>query len=187
MHIGLFGGAFDPPHLGHAQVTHSLIEKKIVDEVWYLPVKHHHFEKKMSALDHRLAMLEMLVRDQKQTRIELYETKQSGINYTYLTLKSLSQEYPEHTFSFVIGSDNLSGFDRWLAVHPNLLHFAFLVYPRAGFTFKPLYPNMTPLTGLQTVTVSSTEVRENIQHGKSISHLVDKRVEEYIDRERLYL
>lgn len=187
MNISLFGGAFDPPHLGHTQVSRSLLEEKIADEVWYLPVKNHHFGKNMSDLSHRLKMLELIIHNEPRIRIELYETKQEGINYTYQTMKGLCAQYPQHSFSFVIGSDNLAGYDRWLEKHPLLLDFPFYVYPRAGYLFEPMYPNMTPLKGFATVKVSSTEVREKVKKGESISKLVDPKVEQYIIEHGLYI
>lgn len=186
MNIALFGGAFDPPHLGHSQVVSSLLKNKIADEVWYLPVKNHSFGKQMSPIQQRLEMLELVVKKQSQVRIELYETRQTGVNYTYATMLALSEEYPEHSFSFVIGSDNLAGFHLWLEKHPELLSLPFFVYPREGFAFQPLYKNMTALEGMETVTVSSTLIRERLEQGKPISGLVDPEVERYIDKHHLY-
>lgn len=187
MHICLFGGAFDPPHLGHVQISRAIISEKVADEVWFLPVKNHHFEKKMNDIKHRLKMLEMIVPQNAHMRIELYETKQQGINYTYQTMVALSKQYPVHQFSFVIGSDNLVGYDRWLVQHPQLLDFPFFVYPREGFPFEPMYSNMTALNGFKTVAISSTQVREKVAKGESISGLVDPQVEQYIKENKLYI
>lgn len=186
MKVALFGGAFDPPHCGHSQVVTSLLENQIVDQVWYLPVKNHHFGKAMLPVDHRVKMLELVVASKPGVRIELHETQQEGINYTYRTMLALSEQYPEHSFAFVIGSDNLSGFHRWLEKHPRVLDFPFFVYPRAGYEFAPLYHNMTPLTGMKTVTVSSTLIRERLQQGLPISGLVEPEVERYIEKHHLY-
>lgn len=186
MNIALFGGAFDPPHLGHAQVVSSLLQEQIAEEVWYLPVKNHHFAKQMSSVEKRIEMLELVVGNQTAVKIELYETQQEGVNYTYRTMMALQQQYPEHTFSFVIGSDNLAGYHRWLEKHPLLLDLPFYVYPREGFLFEPLYPNMTPLAGMETVTVSSTDIRARVQAGESISGLVLPEVERYIEKHQLY-
>lgn len=199
MNISVFGGAFDPPHLGHQAVVENLLATELADEVWYLPVKNHHFGKKMAAAEHRLAMLKLVIDQQPSThqvqstknhvpiiRIEDYELHQEGINYTYDTLVALSQQYPEYTFSFVIGSDNLAGYERWLDNRPKLLDFPFFVYPRAGYSFNPLYQNMTPLVDMPEVTVSSTEIREARKLGKSLAGLVTPEVEEYIKENKLY-
>lgn len=158
----------------------------MVDQVWYLPVKTHHFGKDMSPLVDRLAMLQLILPNDPRVRIELYETQQEGVNYTYLTLVALSEQHPDDEFYFVIGSDNLQGFHRWLEKHPGLLRFPFLVYPRAGFPFSPLYENMTPLTGMKTVEVSSTEIRNRVSQDQSITSLVLPEVERYIENHHTY-
>ena len=60
MKIALFGGGFDPPHLGHQFITQTLLERQIVEEVWYVPVKQHPFGKQVSADQHRVAMLKLI-------------------------------------------------------------------------------------------------------------------------------
>lgn len=187
MNISLFGGAFDPPHLGHQAVVANLLATELADEVWYLPVKNHHFAKQMESVEHRLAMLKLIVGDDSNVKIEEYELHQEGINYTYDTLVALSAQYPEHRFSFVIGSDNLLNFHRWLENRPLLLDFPFFVYPREGSLFAPLYRNMTPLTEMKTVEISSTQIREKIKAGQPITELVTKAVADYIVQHGLYV
>lgn len=197
MNISVFGGAFDPPHLGHQTVVSNLLETDLADEVWYLPVKTHHFEKNMVSAEHRLEMLKLVTAHESNKsvidyrlsniKIEDYELHQDGINYTYDTLVALSQKYPEHIFSFVIGSDNLAGFHRWLENRPKLVDFPFFVYPRAGYPFEPMYENMTPLTNMPEITVSSTQIRAAIKNRESLKGLVIEEVEEYIKTHNLYL
>lgn len=183
MHIALFGGAFDPPHLGHQQVVTAMLEGKIADEVWYVPVKNHPFDKQMTAAEHRVAMLELL--QQPKTRIERYELEHPGISFTYDTLETLSAQQPRDTFSFIIGSDNVLNFHKW-GQFEKLLEYCFYVYPRAGFSFEPLYKNMVPLREMPTVEVSSTQVRESVRAGEPIAGSVAPEVEEYIEEHQLY-
>ena len=93
MNIVLFGGAFDPPHLGHQHITQSLLDQKIADEVWYVPTKEHPFSKPMTPAKHRLAMLELIVTDPR-IKIEEYELDKEGISYSRDTLDFLSQSHP---------------------------------------------------------------------------------------------
>ena len=184
MNIALFGGAFDPPHLGHQNIVTEMLARHIVDEIWYVPVKTHHFGKKMSPDQQRVEMLRLIV--QPKTRIEEFELHQEGINYTYDTLEFLAKQHPQHTFSWIIGSDNLGGFHRWLELDPELLKYRFYVYPRTGFPFEPLYEGMEPLRDFPEVNISSTDIRARLQTGKEITSLVAPKVEQYIFEQKLY-
>ncbi|NCN82385.1 MAG: nicotinate (nicotinamide) nucleotide adenylyltransferase [Candidatus Pacebacteria bacterium] len=185
MNVTLFGGAFDPPHLGHQAIAIELVAQQLADEVWFLPVKMHAFEKDLSSEVHRLAMLELL--QIPHTRVELAELEQTTTNYTYQTLTALAAKYPEHTFNFVIGSDNLKKFHLWDEYQKLITEFPFFVYPRAGYLLDPLYRNMKVIPKVQPVLVSSTQVRECVAAGKSISDLVHPFVERYIQNNNLYV
>jgi nicotinate-nucleotide adenylyltransferase len=94
MHITLFGGTFDPPHLGHSTIASALLEKQLADEVWFLPVGEHAFEKKFSPSQHRLAMLELVL--ETGQKIEQYELEQSGMSSTKHS--KLSQQNTRNIF-----------------------------------------------------------------------------------------
>ncbi len=184
MRITLFGGTFDPPHLGHSTIARALLDQKKADEVWFLPVGEHAFEKEASPAQARIAMLELIL--EPQQRIELYEIEHAGMSITYETLLAVAQKYPEHQFSFVIGSDNLAKFELWHHYQEMLDQFPFFVYPRAGFALEPLYRGMEILEGVQPIEVSSTQVRDTIKAGDSISGLVTPKIEQYLKQTGLY-
>jgi len=190
MRIVLFGGAFDPPHLGHVEVAAELVKAKLADEVWFVPVKIHSFAKNMTQSDHRLAMLKLAL--PLQTKIETYELSQTEVNYTFNTLDAMAAKYPEHEFSWVIGSDNLVKFHLWgdktgRDFKQLLASYKFYVYPRHGFVFEPIYPGMVPLKDFPEVTVSSTQVRRLVAEGKSLAGFVTPAVANYIQVNKLYL
>ncbi len=187
MRIALFGGGFDPPHRGHQFITQTLLDRQIVDEVWYVPVKQHPFGKKVSPDQHRLAMLELILPSHdSRVKIETYELEKSGMSYTYETLEFLTHKYPQYTFSWVIGSDNLPTFDKWLEIHSALLKYPFYVYPRQGFPMEPLFTGMIPLEHVKEVAASSTQVRKLLETGESVDELLDEKVIKYIRDHNLY-
>lgn len=191
MNIVLFGGAFDPPHLGHQSIAEELLRQNIADEVWFVPVGVHDFDKNMSSSLHRTAMLEMILTDSRM-KIEKHELEVGGVGYTHETLDALSQKYPEHTFSWIIGSDNLKEFHTWKDSRGNtyedmLRDYRFYVYPRAGFPLEPLYPNMVSLQEVEEWQFSSTEVRQRAKDGRSLSGWVNDGVAQYIAKYALYL
>lgn len=199
MNITLFGAAFDPPHLGHQAIATNLLLSKKTDAVWLVPVKEHPFNKRLASETDRLAMAQLLAAeiiadvqtknpsfDPNCLRVETFELDEPGISYSYRTLTALSKRYPEHQFSFVIGSDNLSTFDKWDEYEAMVAQFPFFVYPRHGFPFAPLFANMTPLEDMEEVRVSSTQVRMQLQKGQSITELVPAKIQAYISQHRLY-
>ncbi len=184
MKITLFGGTFDPPHLGHSQIARTLLEQNLADEVWFLPVGEHAFEKKCSPAETRVALLELVLAEHQ--RIELYEIEQQGMSITYDTLRALSKKYPQHQFAFVIGSDNLEKFHLWHHYQEMLHAFPFFVYPREGYSLAPLYENMHVLTQVPPVTISSTQIRAAAKSGASLENLVKPAVAEYIAEHTIY-
>jgi len=183
MKIILFGGAFDPPHRGHQQVVKNILQKKIADELWYVPVGTHDFQKEMSSAEHRVAMLKLILQD--NTRIEDCEINRPGVDHTYDTLNELSDLYPEHEFSFLIGSDNLEKFHLWGSYEKMLKRYKFYVYPRKNFPMK-LLNNMIALKNFSEIDVSSTQIRSLVENGKSVEELVGLEMAEYIKKNNLY-
>lgn len=183
MKVTLFGGAFDPPHLAHHLIARTLLQQHLANEVWFLPVKYHAFNKHLTAETHRLAMLQQLIAD--NMRIELFELQQPTTNYTYQTLKALQAKYPQHTFSFVIGSDNLKQFHTWDNFEQLVEQFTFFVYPRHGYPLRPLYENMTVLENVEEFTISSTLIKQLLKEGNSIAQLVPEPIAKYIAEHKL--
>lgn len=186
--ILLFGAAFDPPHLGHELMVREALRLEWWDGVWLLPAKRHPFSKQLAPTAQRLAMLQLLVVDlaDPRVRVEEYELNQDVVGYTYRTLKALSANHPNDDFSFLVGSDNLAQFHRWDQYQQMLDEFPFYVYPRSGFPLRPLYPGMIPLSDVEQVNISSTQVRNLIKDKQSVSHLILPQIAEYIEQHQLY-
>lgn len=189
MKIAVFGGAFDPPHFGHIKVVKNFLQLGLVDEVWLLPVKNHAFSKKMASAVDRLEMLSLVKKKYfKDLPVEIceYELNHSGMSITYETLKALSLEYPEHSFSFLMGSDNLASFHKWHSYEEMLKQFVFYVYPRAGFDFTSLREGMTALHDLEEMKISSTAVKQELLSGAAVKSLLAPEVINYLSKHSLY-
>lgn len=163
--IGLFGGSFNPPHLGHRQVAQELLERGIVDEIWFLPCKNHAFGKALALDSERLAALDKLIlslpkKTRIKSRVETCEILQAEkLSISYLTLCHLQQENPNFTFQFIIGSDQVRDFPQWHFYQDFLQQFTVLVYPRNSALNPPLLKNMIYLNQLPTIDISSTQIR----------------------------
>lgn len=180
MHILLFGGSFDPLHLGHLAVAKAGL--MVADQVWLVPCGQHPFDKSMSAQSDRQEILST----QSDFKILLLELEKKRPSYSYETLVELSQLYPEHTFSWLIGSDQVANFSHWHAYAQLLNSFTVYVYPREGSTACELLTGMKWLKNVSPVKFSSTEIKQRVAAGLPIQHLVTPAVANYISRHQLY-
>lgn len=189
MHIILFGGSFNPPHLGHQIVLCQTFELiKNINKIWLLPDYQHAFAKNsfFAPPQHRLQMTKMLETKNIITQPCLIDQKMSGNTIDHITF--LQDKYPRHQFSFLMGSDNLKSFHQWPQYKRLLKLMPFYIYPRAGFDFKPLYPNMHPLKSPRQIitNISSTLVRFRLQNKLPVKHLIPARILSYIKDQQLY-
>ena len=194
MNISLFGGAFDPPHLGHQQVIKHLLTNGLADQVWLVPTGVHDFDKQMSPAADRTTMLKLLKQyldDEykwgEQVKLELCELNRAGVSQTYDTLIQLKEQHPSHDFTWVIGSDNLGKFHLWQHYDSILSEFGVYVYPRPGFEMKPIYQGMMSLNPADKIQAASTEIRQAVKQGGDWQQAVIPEIAEYIKENRLYL
>ena len=183
MKIGLLGGAFNPPHLGHILIAQQVLDFTDTDEVWFLPNYGQIPPKPVADVSDRLAMTRLL--QLPNTRVSTIEIDQKLDGDTINLVPHLSKE---HAFRFIIGSDQLPTFHLWGKWQSLLDTLPFLVFPRYGFPNDPLYPNMTVVTNdlLIGTNISSTKIRERVKHGLSIDQFVPKEIAAYIRDHHLY-
>jgi nicotinate-nucleotide adenylyltransferase len=197
MDIAILGGSFDPPHKGHTAIAKSLLKLDYADQIWIVPCYQHPFNKNLSASNTRLEMTKLLEND--SIKVYDYEIKNKKISYTIDTLKFFSKKYPKDKFSLVIGTDQIKDFTKWKEWREIISNFKLFIIPRIGF--KNAKNELAKIKKQVTITeniflidkekfppinVSSTLIRKKIKDNKSISHLVPKKIEEYIMEKKLY-
>ena len=185
MRIALFGGSFDPPHLGHLMVANVVEQQKIANEVWFVPCANHAFSKSMSPAKNRLDMLKLL--SNKKHPIYTYELEKTTPSYSLETLKHAVQKFPQHSFVWLIGSDQVGVFHKWHRYKELLKKFTVLVYPREHHPVDVLLPGMQAVKDCPIISVSSTEVRNTVHNHQPIEKFVTKEIAEYIEENRLYV
>ena len=183
----LFGGSFNPIHLSHIRIAKSLINKKIVDEVWLIPCKKHAFDKKLASTKDRLEMINLMIGGMKNIKISRIELEARGKNYTIKTLRKLNKKYPKKDFFLVVGSDILHEIKKWHRYKELLKKAKFIVFKRKGYKLiKILGMNIVFLLKECRECISSTEIRKRAKEGKSLKKLVPLLIERYIKKRGIY-
>lgn len=200
MRVALFGGSFDPPHIGHQLACLYVLETHDVDEVWMLPCAQHPFAKQMSPFAHRVAMCRLAVSSLSRVKVCTIEEELSGPSYTLHTVRALSARYPEHEFLLVIGADLLRERERWHGATELCERVRFIVLGRRHIEGQtpPASPPTTQAVLVQPrdvrhsepldlPAVSSTAVRKALAAGRLPHAWVSRRVLSYIQEHALYV
>ena len=199
--IGIFGGSFNPVHLGHTALAAYICEQGLVDEVWMMVSPQNPLKQNLELLDeqHRLAMLQLAVAPYPTLQACDFEFHLPRPSYTYHTLQALREAHPDNTFSLIIGEDNWENFHRWYRGEDILRETPIIVYPRDSVdgielrvegatqtlnasTTKRLNPSTPKL-----LPYSSTEVRNAIAAGEPTTDMLHPDVEAYIKRHGFYV
>lgn len=190
-HVAIFGGAFDPPHIGHLKVAETVLALPEIDNVWFTPCHKHVFDKKLSRNEVRSAMLNRLVGADQRMSVCLIEFNQQLDGSTHTLVTKLREQHPDVEFSVIIGSDNALTIEKWVRADHLLNMVPFIVVPRKGYELQDLPPIFDStrvahrLLDVDLPLVSSTEIREDIRNGRRSSHLLP-RIVDYIDANHLY-
>ena len=165
MRVAVYGGSFDPPHVGHAMVAAWLGWTRRVDAVWLVPTFQHAFAKQLAPFETRVALCQALARALgPHVQVSRVEETLERPSFTIQTLSALAEAHPEHAFQLVVGSDVLEQVDDWHRWDLIVERFRPLVVGRVGYEEVPGAPSFPP--------VSSTEVRRALRAGEDVSHLV---------------
>lgn len=199
MKIGIYGGTFDPVHLGHIKIALKTIEQLDLDQIWFVPAKipPHKINSGVTNEIHRLNMLNEAIKDlDSRFVINNYELENDDVSYSYLTLTEFTAKYKNHKFYFIMGEDSLIDFSTWR--HPEIIAnlVEIVVVPRSvkhfeniikySSVYEKLYDAVIHVLNFELVDISSTDIREKIKSGENISSLIPKRVYNYILDHNLY-
>nr|WP_293565898.1 nicotinate (nicotinamide) nucleotide adenylyltransferase [Prevotella sp.] len=177
--VGIFGGSFNPIHTGHIALAKSLCQQAGLDEVWLMVSPMNPFKKEATDLltdKLRLEMAEQAIADEPKLKACDYEFHMPKPSYTWHTLQALSQDFPNVSFTLLIGGDNWTSFDKWFHHEDILSHYPIVVYPRKGCDIGKV-PSGVTIVETPLLNISSTEIRQRIKEGKSIHGMVPDCIE----------
>ncbi len=194
----MFGGSFNPIHIGHIQLAQAFVKCLDLDKVLVVPSfipPHKKCDYSVSPSD-RLEMCHLAINDLPFAEVSDIEIKRGGASYTYLTLKELSEKYKGSSLFLITGADMFMSIHRWK--NPEIIFSLSTIcgVPRNGDNIKSLEKQAeylktigakTKILDISLMTISSTEIRNRVKNGGNISGLVTPEVERYIKINRLYL
>ncbi len=201
MRIGLFGGSFNPIHMGHLIMAEHILEAAELDRIIFIPAAqppHKEMGLKDSS-EHRYKMVELAIADNPNFEITDIEIKRDAISYTVDTVHQLKERYPDDKLYFIIGSDTFYELPSWRNV-PGILEVVnFLVVRRPGFAqqqlqnldqaledFAVIHDTEISLIDAPLIQISSTFIRQKMAAGQSIRYLVPDVVRDFIEARDLF-
>jgi|SRR3989344_4400139 len=187
LRVALYGGAFSPPHLGHASVVEAVLRLFNCDEIWVMPSADRHDKKVTISGKHRLKMLEIMLAELfPKPKVPLlvsdFELMLNKPTVTYETLKLLKEKFPDHEFHFVIGSENLRDIEtKWINGKKLFQEVSFIAIKNPLVQLPNKLPShLTMINDVVWLNISSTFIRNLIAQGHSGLPYLTWGVAEYI-------
>ena len=189
MRIGLLGGSFDPPHMGHLLAASDAFEALALHRLIFVPASSQPLKagRANASPEQRLTMARLLAGDDSRFAVDSIEIDRGGLSYTVDTLTTLAARWPSAELFWLVGADVPRSFAKWRSPERIVELATVVVLQRAGETpdvaSMPGRPRCLPT---RRIDISSTEIRDRVREGKSIRGFVPDAVAAYIQAERLY-
>lgn len=184
--VGLFGGSFNPPHLGHLIMADQVLTQLGLDKVYFMPSHFPpHKEGKVTLeASHRVKMTQLAIQDHMGFGLETIELERMEKSYTYETIKLLKDRYPQREYYFILGGDMVEDLPNWYQIDRLVQEVKFVAVARPGYQTQSPYPLLWVESPL--IPLSSTQIRQKAGFHQSIRYMVPEQVEAYIFQEGLY-
>lgn len=187
--IGVYGGSFDPIHIGHLVTTRFVYEQRDLGKIIFMPcnISPLKTSNALSSPEHRLKMLELALEPFPFFEVSDYEILKGDVSYTLDTLLELKKTYD--SIELIIGYDNLVIFDKWHEPEKILDIAKLIVMKRKtddDAEVNNKFMDSAFIINTPSIEISATDIRNRILNGRSIDYLVPRKVNEYIQKNRLY-
>ena len=200
MRIGIFGGSFDPVHVGHLWIAEAATEQLQLERMLWIPTATQPLKPggAVAGNDQRAEMLRLAISGREGHEVDDRELKRSGVSYTVDTVRELVEQEGDAEWFLIIGSDSLESMRRWHQPGELLAMVTLAVVQRGGepeIDFSVLDGMVSPerierfrhhVIKMPVIEISSSEIRSRLQQGKSIRHRVPRSVEAYLANQNVY-
>jgi nicotinate-nucleotide adenylyltransferase len=190
LRIAIFGGTFDPPHLGHLIIAEQAREQLRLDRVLFIPayVPPHKKHGATASPRQRLTMTRLAAKSSKAFAVSSIEIRRKGVSYTVDTVRELRKQFPGAEIFLVMGGDNFTLIETWKSSKEIFRNVTVAIYRRSRYTAtraKTPDKRVVELKGV-LLDISSTIIRQRVHRGESIRYLVPAAVHSYIRANNLY-
>lgn len=200
MRLGIFGGTFDPVHVGHLILAEECREQARLDRVLFVPAARppHKLERALTPFHHRAEMLELAIAGNPAFRVDRMEEERAGPSFTAHTLQLLREREPRAELFLILGSDSLTDLPRWYEPAAILEMATLLIVARRGHTpldaaairtelqLSPSFPIRLEVVPMAFLEISSSDLRDRLAAARTIRYQVPRAVEIYLKEKSLY-
>ena len=187
LRLGIYGGTFDPVHLGHLILAHDALEQLALDAVLFVPAARSPFKaaRPLAPDARRLALLKLALKPEPRFWLSRCELDRPAPSYAVDTALEIGEAFPRAQLFWLIGADQLDGLTRWHRYAELRKLVTFVLLPR-GAAPKRLPREVLGLPRPRRVDISATEIRHRVKSSQPIDHLVPPPIAAYILRHGLY-
>lgn len=196
LRLGLLGGTFDPPHIGHLWLAETACEQLGLDRVLFLPVGDppHKQGRAITAVSHRLHLTQLAIAEQPAFQLDRTDADRPPPHTTVTLLPLIQAQYPDAQLWLLIGGDSLRDFAAWREPGQIIQQCRLAALPRPGTDvdwarLETAVPGLHAAVDLlegPTLDISGTAVRQWARQNRSLRYLLPPSVREYIQQQRLY-
>jgi nicotinate-nucleotide adenylyltransferase len=190
--LAIFGGSFDPPHVGHLLAAGDACDRLELDRVVFVPTATQPLKagRTVATAEQRLAMVKLLAGADPRFEVSAFEVEQGGLSFTVNTLSHFATLHPADELFLLLGADVLESFDQWKEPGRILQLARVVLLERQRSEAKPARSGLDEADVIRLPTrrvdISSTEIRERVRVGKPVRGFVTDDVAAYIARDGLY-
>lgn len=185
MKVGIYGGAFDPPHKTHLHVAQTVKEALQLDEVRFVPTKTPaHKAPTVATEEQRVEMVSLMIDGHDGLIVDEVELHRTGTSYSIDTIEFYKQNEPENEFYLIIGGDMVAYLPKWHRIDELVRKVHIVGVARPGYTITSDYP--VTVVNIEETDTASSKIRKNLSLSLDVSHELPKIVLEYIVENKLY-
>jgi nicotinate-nucleotide adenylyltransferase len=188
--VGIMGGTFDPIHHGHLVAASEVANRYRLDEVIFVPTGEpwQKSERAVSPAEHRYLMAVIATASNPRFWVSRVDIDRTGPTYSVDTIRDIAEQRPGAELFFITGADALAQILSWKEADAALRLATFIGVTRPGYELSNdhLPPDTAELVDVPALAISSSDVRERVEHGHPVWYLVPDGVVQYINKHRLY-